>query len=56
MLVVRCGEMRSRCRFGEPHGYGIHAVAQACGAGAVVEDVAEVRVAKAAGNGGADHA
>jgi len=35
---------------------GVHAVAQAGGGWAVIEDVAEVRVATAAGDGGAVHA
>ena len=38
------------------HGEGVHAIAQAGGRGAVVEDVAEVAVAEAAADGGADHA
>src|ERR1700679_900938 len=42
--------------FGEFHGYRIHTVAHAGGAGAVVEDMAKMRVAEAAGNCGADHA
>ena len=37
------------------HGEGVHAIPQSRRRGAVVEDVAEVAVAEAAGDGGADH-
>jgi hypothetical protein len=43
-------------RFGEAHGYGVHAVSEAGGLGAVIEDVAEVGFAATAGYFGAGHA
>ncbi len=42
-------------QFDEAHGCGVHAVAQTGGSGAIVEGVAEMRVAEAAGDGGTDH-
>src|ERR1700687_2559943 len=42
--------------FGEAQGYGVHAIAQAGGRGAVVEYVTQVGIAETARDGGADHA
>jgi hypothetical protein len=40
---------------GKSHGHGVHAIAQAGGLWPVFKDVAQVCVAKAAGNRRADH-
>jgi hypothetical protein len=57
-LQLKAGGPRASGRSGEfceTHGCGVHAVTESGWAGSVVEDVAEVGVAEAAGDRGADH-
>src|ERR1700679_168164 len=53
---VTTHQNRRLCELCEFECDGVHAVAEACGLGAVVEDMAEVGVTEAAVDGGAQHA
>src|SRR5580700_10925444 len=57
-VPLRCprGPRRESGEFDETERQRVHAVAESSWPGAVVEDVAEMRVAEAAGNRGALHA